>query len=435
MALGGIVLSTSMRTTLSSLQSTQEKIGVANERLSTGKRVNSALDDALNYYISEALISRGRQTKTVEDNIGQALKVFEQTDKALSSIKNLLESNAGQLRTAQQAQGTNARFTTYKSFINPVTGAIDGAQPMDTPAATNADGSLEIGDQYELTLGAIGALPAVGPVTITIGPDANDFINDINSNVTLNPVGQEPRIVAYLNDAGQVTVESRDGRTMRLQQVVGGPGVANTISRVFSFGGDPEVYALVSGVAGNQTADISHKTNSTRSTVAATIRNTLEQIEKLARDAGYNGTNLLFGDTMRIGWNADDSTSMITRGIILDVPGLGFERDNPLTTTGDTIYSLQSDDELKLLLRKTLTSIKQVQDLAAAFGTRQNIVQSRYEYTKDTVKILDTGADLLTVADINEEGANLLALQTRQQLGVQALQLAGQSEQAVLRLF
>jgi flagellin len=45
------------------------------------------------------------------------------------------------------------------------------------------------------------------------------------------------------------------------------------------------------------------------------------------------------------------------------------------------------------------------------------------------------GADALTAADTNEEGANMLALQTRQQLGVVALQLSNQAQQSILRLF
>ncbi|MGE3525676.1 MAG: flagellin, partial [Gemmatimonadales bacterium] len=46
-----------------------------------------------------------------------------------------------------------------------------------------------------------------------------------------------------------------------------------------------------------------------------------------------------------------------------------------------------------------------------------------------------TGADKLTAADQNEEGANMLALQTRQQLGIVALSLTSQSQQSILRLF
>jgi flagellin len=62
-------------------------------------------------------------------------------------------------------------------------------------------------------------------------------------------------------------------------------------------------------------------------------------------------------------------------------------------------------------------------------------VQIRQEFTKSMINTLQTGADNLTLADTNEEGANLLALNTRQQLSQTALSLAAQASQAVLRLF
>jgi flagellin len=64
-----------------------------------------------------------------------------------------------------------------------------------------------------------------------------------------------------------------------------------------------------------------------------------------------------------------------------------------------------------------------------------SIVQTRQTFTEDLVNELEAGAEKLTVADTNEEGAKLLALQTRQQLGVTSLSLAVQSQQSVLRLF
>jgi len=51
------------------------------------------------------------------------------------------------------------------------------------------------------------------------------------------------------------------------------------------------------------------------------------------------------------------------------------------------------------------------------------------------INTLQTGADNLVLADTNEEGANLLALQTRQSLSTTALSLSAQADQAVLRLF
>ena len=62
-------------------------------------------------------------------------------------------------------------------------------------------------------------------------------------------------------------------------------------------------------------------------------------------------------------------------------------------------------------------------------------MQIRKDYTKAAINTLQTGADNLVLADTNEEGANLLALQTRQQLSSTALSMASQADQAVLRLF
>ena len=72
---------------------------------------------------------------------------------------------------------------------------------------------------------------------------------------------------------------------------------------------------------------------------------------------------------------------------------------------------------------------------ASKFGSNLTTVQTRQDFTKNMITTLQTGADNLVLADTNEEGANLLALQTRQQLSTTALSLSAQADQAVLRLF
>ena len=62
-------------------------------------------------------------------------------------------------------------------------------------------------------------------------------------------------------------------------------------------------------------------------------------------------------------------------------------------------------------------------------------MQIRLDFTENLVNTLEEGASKLINADLNEESANLLSLQTRQQLGVTSLSLAQQSEQSVLQLF
>ena len=72
---------------------------------------------------------------------------------------------------------------------------------------------------------------------------------------------------------------------------------------------------------------------------------------------------------------------------------------------------------------------------ASTLGSNVALLQTRLDFTEQYVNIIETGAAKLTLADINEEGANLLALQTRQQLGISALAFAGQAEQGILSLF
>ena len=72
----------------------------------------------------------------------------------------------------------------------------------------------------------------------------------------------------------------------------------------------------------------------------------------------------------------------------------------------------------------------QLRSQASAFGSNLSIVQNRQEFTKSMINTLQTGSDNLVLADGNEEAANLLALQTRQQLSTTALSLASQADQA-----
>ena len=82
-----------------------------------------------------------------------------------------------------------------------------------------------------------------------------------------------------------------------------------------------------------------------------------------------------------------------------------------------------------------LRAQRSLRSLASTFGSNLSVAQTRQDFTKEMVNVLKTGADNLVLADPNEEGASLLALNTRQQLSQTALSLANQPDQGVLRLF
>jgi len=114
-------------------------------------------------------------------------------------------------------------------------------------------------------------------------------------------------------------------------------------------------------------------------------------------------------------------------GVTFDSAGLG------LSAAAGTYF--QSNTNLDTTISELDAGLTSLRTQAAKFGSNLTTVQVRQEFTKNLVNTLQTGSDRLVLADTNEEGANLLALQTRQQLSTTSLSLASQADQAVLRLF
>jgi flagellin len=97
----------------------------------------------------------------------------------------------------------------------------------------------------------------------------------------------------------------------------------------------------------------------------------------------------------------------------------GFQTTSTITTAETAIDS----------------AITTVRAQTETFGTNSSTIQTRQDFEKNMINTLQTGADSLVLADQNQESANLLTLQTRQQLEVSALSIANQANQSVLKLF
>jgi len=152
------------------------------------------------------------------------------------------------------------------------------------------------------------------------------------------------------------------------------------------------------------------------------------QIDLLASDSGFNGINLLNGDNLTVTMNESGTSSVTVSGVNNSTNGgalvINGATNNWAAGTDITAAATQ--------LTGALTKLRsQSQTLSSSLST----VQIRQDFTKATINTLQSGSDSLTLADSNQEGANLLALQTRQQLSTTALSLASQADQNVLRLF
>ncbi|MDB5600998.1 MAG: hypothetical protein JWN71_3042 [Xanthobacteraceae bacterium] len=180
--------------------------------------------------------------------------------------------------------------------------------------------------------------------------------------------------------------------------------------------------------AGTQTgAVMTTSSNATRASLQTDFNNVLDQIDSLAKDASYNGINLLNGDDLKVTFNESGSSSLTIKGVTFGASNLTLNKQNGT--------QFQSNDTIDTVIAAADTALNSLRTQASKFGSTLTTVQTRQDFTKNMINTLQTGADSLVLADTNEEGANLLALQTRQQLSTTALSMANQASQAVLRLF
>jgi flagellin-like hook-associated protein FlgL len=166
-----------------------------------------------------------------------------------------------------------------------------------------------------------------------------------------------------------------------------------------------------------------------RAGLAAQFDAIRSQIDQLTQDAGFNGINLLSSSTsanLTVTLNENGSSSVTINAVDFTATGLNVNASANSWAANADIQTATAD------LTNALATLR---SQAQAFGSNLSTVQVRQDFTKAMINTLQTGADSLTLADSNEEGANLLALQTRQQLSTTALSLASQASQAVLRLF
>lgn len=163
-----------------------------------------------------------------------------------------------------------------------------------------------------------------------------------------------------------------------------------------------------------------------RAAYAKQFDSVLKQIDELVQDTSYKGINLLKGDNLTVVFNESRTSTLELKGVTFDSTGLGFTASkNEWISTTDIDESLDQITKATSMLRAQ----------ASEFGQNLSTVQIREDFTENMINNLITGADKLTLADANEEAANLLALQTRQSLATNSLSLASQSAQSVLKLF
>ncbi len=153
-------------------------------------------------------------------------------------------------------------------------------------------------------------------------------------------------------------------------------------------------------------------------------QNFLLQYDMLISDAFYKGVNLLSGQNLKVNFNEDRSSK-------IDVTGVKADSDSLRLKTKEW----KTAEDIEKSVSELENAINSLRGFASQFGNYYSIVTTRQDFTENLINVLEEGADKLPLADMNQESANMLALQTSQQLAVNSLSLASQASQSILRLF
>jgi len=389
-----VVLSGAIRSNLLSMQNTTRLLDETQLRLATGLRVRSAIDSPTSFFTAQGLNNRASDLNNLLDSMGQATKTLEAADQGIKSILKLVDSMKA---VANQALETK---------INPTTITGNRAGDPLTGGVTLAGlGALATGNTLTITVGEVTAEVDIGAASGEVAT-VQDMIDWVAA--TFN--GDEP-VEAIIDDEGQLDFSAANGRALSIEADNAGTPVS------------------LAGLLGSHTS----ATNGVnRDKFESDFNNLREQIEQLASDASYKGVNLLKGDLLSVFFNAEQTSQLDIEGIELTPEGL-LNIGAVANESGN--HGFQADADIRTFVDTLNAATNVLRQQASTFGANLGVVQIRQDFTSSLINTLEGGASELTVADTNEEGAKMLALQTRQQLGTTALSLANQAEQGVLRLF
>jgi flagellin len=412
--MSGIVLSQAVRQNLLSLQDTASLLSTTQNRLASGKKVNTALDNPTNYFTAQGLDNRASDINNLLDSIGNGVQVLQAANTGLTSLQKLVDTAKS---IANQVLQTTTGYTVKASATSlaPTAAGTAGTASDLVNIGSGTANSLK-GKTFVFT-------PATGAATTITVTDtvAAGNVNSISAfNAALSAAGLG--LAASFASDGSITLTSiNDNASQTL--TTGSTAAANNIA--ISGSDTATLVTPTGGVAGQPLADANSQV--TRSNLVSQYNNIIAQITTTAQDASFNGINLLFGDDLKLTFNETGKSTLNISGVTYDAAGLGLA---PLAAGTNFL----DNSSANAVIAKVSAASDQLRSEASALGSNLSIVQIRQDFSKNLINVLQTGSANLTLADTNEEAANSQALSTRQSIAVSALALSNQSQQSVLQL-
>jgi flagellin len=375
--MGDITISSAVRSNLNALQATSNLMSSVQEKLSTGKKVNSALDNPNSFFTAKGLENRASDLSTLLDDMGQSVQTLKAADKGITAISDLVDAAKAKANQASQTSSQSERAQYAEEYNELLTQIEDLAKDSGYKGKNLIGGT---GNDLSVTFNEDG--------TSSLSISAVDF-TDTTSSTGLN-----------LSDLATAT-------TGTATLAVTGTAATTLDSTANFSSGDVITLTDANGSeVGSLTID--------SSTTIADLEALYDDVD--GASAAFSANTLTVTSEFKLTTSSSNSTPA------------------DFTTNG-TDSGFATDANIDAALTKLKSAQDTLRSQASTFGTNLSIVQNRQDFTNSMINTLEEGAGKLTLADTNEEGANLLALQTQQSLASTSLSLAAQADQNVLRLF
>ena len=396
-----INLSIGTRSNLLALQTTQSLLQRTSNRLSTGLKVNKPIDDAAAFFAAQALTSRAGNNITAQSNIQQTSNIIETAISGIQSITKLVQSVQGilsSLSNATTAAQSNSLVSQYNTLLSQIDNLANAASYQGINLINSATNSVGVSfsgqpgvrdltissirsDSAGLTFSTIAAGLFFQVVTTIASQDSRDSIASIASVASTQSR-------AAINAAPSLSSQDTVASVASIASVGSTPSVASNATNansVPSQSSQPSIASVQSQASRNSSAAV----NSSVSTPSAASRASIASVGSSASIQSLAGATV-----------AGVNVSLVTA---------------VNTQVGNALAQLSAAQ--------------------STLGSTNAILAVRLEFSRSYVATLQSGAASLTVADLNEESANLTSLQTAQSLGVVSLSITNQAQQSLLRLF
>lgn len=405
---GNVTLSSSVRENLLSLQNTSKLISQTQGRLSTGLKVATPVDDPVAYFQAKSLNDRATDFREKKDGIAQGISTVTSAMNAVDGIESLVKQLKGLALTAKSA-------TTTSEIDNVVSQFNDLKNQINKLASDASYQGLNLVNGSGSTLTVNFSNDTASALSVA-SKDLRTGVKGLNVNELSRITGTGPTFNFSGSNAAQLAVSGTIKVTLANSADLTVTADAAGTNHTFVYGSTTFTYTI--GSTNTSTFEVTAADHKLKLSAGGVYTFTIGTADGHVASAGATPAKFKIKAT---GTFATASSTLSTpdgvAGSTKIGVGAGFTE-----TLNNTIASLE----------KNLTNIRSI---AQQLGSNIALLQTRLDFTNNYVNTLTAGAGKLSLADLNEEGANLLALQTRQQLSTTALSLASQASQAVLRLF